>query len=147
MLSKEEIWMKKFDACVKKALIQELKYRKRSMKTQRKHVVNFSELRNDDERQLYLEDTYEIEHFSQTIETNLFHAVIHDELLYEALQILTPSNREILLLKYWGEMTDAEIGRVLSMSQQRVNYNRSKSLKLLKRRIEEMIRDDKRFKF
>lgn len=35
VLSKEEIWMKKFDACVKKALIQELKYRKRSMKTQK----------------------------------------------------------------------------------------------------------------
>lgn len=109
--------------------------------------MNFSELRKDDERQLYLEDTYGIENFSKTIATKLFHAVIHDELLYEALQILTPSNREILLLKYWGEMTDAEIGRVLSMSQQRVNYNRSKSLKLLKRRIEEMIRDDKRFKF
>lgn len=44
MLSKEELWMRKFDACVKRALIQELKYRKRSMKNQREHFVNFSEL-------------------------------------------------------------------------------------------------------
>lgn len=147
MFSKEEIWMRKFDACVKKALIQELKYRKRNMKNHRNHFVNFSELSCLEEQRLYFEDTYSVEYFQKTVETKLFDAVICNELLYEALQLLTPSNREILLLKYWGKMTDLEIGRTLSMSQQMVNYNRNKSLKLLKTMIEEMMQNDQRFKF
>lgn len=147
VLSKEEIWLRKFDACVKKALIQELKYRKRSMKSQRNHFVNFSELNRLDEECLCAEDTYSVENFQKTIETKLFNAVICNELLYEALQLLTPPNREILLLKYWGEMTDLEIGRTINMSQQMVNYHRGKSLKRLKTVIEEMTKNDQRFKF
>lgn len=146
MLSKEELWMRKFDACVKRALIQELKYRKRSMKNQREHFVNFSELSCLEEQHLCCEDTYSVECFRKTVETKLFDAVICNELLYEALQLLTPSNREILLLKYWGGMTDLEIGRTISMSQQMVNYNKNKALKLLKIMLEEMMQNDERFK-
>lgn len=141
MFSKEEIWLRKFDACVKKALIQELKYRKRSVKSQRNHFVNFSELNCFDEECLCAEDTYSVENFQKTIETKLFNAVICNELLYEALQLLTPPNREILLLKYWGEMSDLEIGRTINMSQQMVNYHRGKSLKRLKTVIEEMTKN------
>lgn len=147
MFSKEEICLRKFDACVKKALIQELKYRKRSIKNRGNHFVNFSELNRLDEECLCAEDTYSIEIFQKTIETKLFDAVICNELLYEALQLLTPSNREILLLKYWGEMTDLEIGHTINMSQQMVNYHRGKSLKRLKTVIEEMMQNDQRFKF
>ena len=146
MFSKEEIWLRKFDACVKKALIQELKYRKRSMKNRRNHFVNFSELNRLDEECLCTEDTYSAENFQKTIETKLFNAVICNELLYEALQLLTPPNCEMLLLKYWGEMTDLEIGRAINMSQQMVSYHRGRSLKRLKTVIEEMMRDDQRFK-
>ena len=146
MRSKEELWIRKFDACVKKALIQELKYRKRSMKNQRDRFVNFSELSCLEKQHLCVEDTYSVECFQKTVETKLFDAVICNELLYEALQLLTPSNREILLLKYWGGMTDLEIGRTISMSQQMVNYNKNKSLKLLKTIIEEMMNNDQRFK-
>mgnify|MGYP000751849210 CR=1 FL=1 len=147
VLSKEEIWSRKFDACVKKALIQELKYRKRSMKNQRNHFVNFSELSYLEEQRFCVEDTYSVENFRKTIETRLFDAVICNELLYEALQVLTPSNLEILLLKYWGGMTDLEIGHLVNMSQQMVNYHRSKSLKRLKTVIEEMTKNDQRFRF
>ena len=60
--------------------------------------------------------------------------------------MLTPPNCEMLLLKYWGEMTDLEIGRAINMSQQMVSYHRGRSLKRLKTVIEEMMRDDQRFK-
>lgn len=146
VFSKEGIVIKRFDAYAKKALIQELKYRKRSMKNQRARVVNFSELSNLEAQSLCSEDTYPVEKFQKTVETKLFDAVICNELLYESLQLLTPSNREILLLKYWGQMTDAEIGQVLSMSQQMVNYHRGRSLRRLKTIIEEMMRNDQRFK-
>lgn len=146
VISEEEIVMRKFDTCIKKALVQELKYRKRSMKNQRARIVNFSELSNLEAQSLYSEDTYPAEKFQKTVETKLFDAVICNELLYESLQVLTPSNREILLLKYWGRMTDSEIGQILSMSQQMVNYHRGKSLRRLKTIIEEMMQNDQRFK-
>ena len=99
MLFKEEIDTIKFDACVKKALEQELKYRKRSKANQSKIVVNFSEMSQTDENQ-YVEDEYEFERFQETIATSLFDATIHDELLHEALLTLNKNNLEIILLKY-----------------------------------------------
>lgn len=140
MLSKEEIVIIKFDACVTKGLENELKYRKRSRTNLAKRVVNFSEMSKADEKKLYLEDEYEV--FRETITTSLFDATIHDELLHKALLSLKEKNREIILLKYWGELTDFEIGQAMSMSRQMVQYHRNCALKLLKKKIEGMKRDD-----
>ena len=142
MLFKEEIDTIKFDACVKKALEHELKYRKRSKANQSKIVVNFSDLSQTDENQLYVEDEYEFERFRETIATSLFDATIHDELLHKALLTLNKNNLEIILLKYWGDMTDKEIGQALSMSRKMVNVYRNRSLKHLKKLLEEMREDD-----
>ncbi len=132
----------KFDACVTKAFEHELKYRKRCRANQAKRVVNFSEMSKADEKQLYSEDEYAFEKFCETIATSLFDATIHDELLHKALLALNKNNREIILLKYWGEMTDYEIGQALSMSRKMVNVYKNRSLNLLKIMLEELRRND-----
>ena len=76
--------------------------------------------------------------FSEKLTTRLFDAVIHDELLYEALLSIKPNIRELLILKYWGDLSDSEVGQAMSMSQQMVNYNKNKALRNLKKIIEEM---------
>lgn len=128
----------KFDSCVKKVLSKEVKYRIRSMKNHQKYYVNFSELDKTDEEKLFYTDSHPSDKFSEKITTRLFDAVIHDELLYEALLSIKPNIRELLILKYWGDLTDYEVGQAMSMSQQMVNYNKNRALRNLRKIIEEM---------
>lgn len=128
----------KFDSCVKQALNKELKYRIRSMKNHQKHYINISELSKTDEVKLFYTDIYPSDIFSEKLTTRLFDAVIHDELLYEALLSMKPNIRELLILKYWGDLSDSEVGQAMSMSQQMVNYNKNKALRNLRKIIEEM---------
>lgn len=128
--------MNKFDACVKKTLVNELKYRLRSMKKDRERYVNISELSQKDINQLSYADTYPSDIFSEKQTTRLFDTVIHNELLYEALMSIKPNIRKIILLKYWGDLTDFEVGQAMSMSQQMVNYNKNKALRKLRKIIE-----------
>lgn len=130
--------MNKFDACVKKTLVNELKYRLRSMKKDRERYVNISELSQTDMGQLSYADTYPSDIFSEKLTTRLFDTVIHDELLYEALMSIKPNIRELIILKYWGDLTDTEVGQVISMSQQMVNYNKNNALRKLRKIIEEL---------
>lgn len=130
--------MNKFDACVKKTLVNELKYRLRSMKKDRERYVNISELSQKDINQLSYADTYPSDIFSEKLTTRLFDTVIHDELLYEALMSIKPNIRELIILKYWGDLTDTEVGQVISMSQQMVNYNKNNALRKLRKIIEEL---------
>lgn len=130
--------MNKFDACVKKTLVNELKYRLRSMKKDRERYVNISELSQKDINQLSYADTYPSDIFSEKLTTRLFDTVIHDELLYEALMSIKPNIRELIILKYWGDLTDIEVGQVISMSQQMVNYNKNNALRKLRKIIEEL---------
>lgn len=130
--------MNKFDAYVKKTLVNELKYRLRSMKKDRERYVNISELSQKDINQLSYADTYPSDIFSEKLTTRLFDTVIHDELLYEALMSIKPNIRELIILKYWGDLTDTEVGQVISMSQQMVNYNKNNALRKLRKIIEEL---------
>lgn len=63
-------------------------------------------------------------------------------MVHKALLTLNKNNLEIILLKYWGDMTDKEIGQALSMSRKMVNVYRNRSLKHLKKLLEEMREDD-----
>ncbi len=140
--SNETITIKQFDAYIKKVLVNELKDKIKSRKNRAKHTVNFAELTKSERDKLISEDVYGFDLFQETITTALFDATIHDELLHRALMELKQCNREIILMKYWGDLTDTEIGLALSMSQQMVNYYRNRSLKLLKNIIEEMRKND-----
>ena len=137
MKSKIDI-INQFDSCVKNALAKELKYRMRSMKTHQKHFKSISELSYSEEAQLVSTDKYTSEEFKEKLTTRLFEAVVHDELLYEALLSIKPKTREIILLKYWGELTDHEVGKVMNMNRDTVTHAKIKALLELKKFIEEL---------
>lgn len=103
-------YINKFDACVKIALRHELLYRLRTIKNQRKHYINLSEMSDYQLGELCCFDKYPSECFCEKIATVHFEAVIRDEWIYEALLSLKPITREILILKYWERMTDKAIG-------------------------------------
>ena len=137
-MKSEYIEINKFDSCVKDALKKELKYRIRSMKNHQKRYVNISELSKSEEEKLCCTDEYPSEVFSEILTTRLFDAVIHDELLYEALLTIKPHMRELLLLKFWGSFTDEQVGNILNMNRAAITRSKNNALSKLKRIMEEM---------
>ncbi len=142
----ESVIVKKFDAFVKKCLSNELKDYMDEKKARGEHSVIFSDLKATELEQLYSEDVYSFENFREVLKTIEFDAVIQDELLYESLSQLAPLIREIIILKYWGDYTDKEISKILKLSLRQVNYNKNKALNILKDIIEELQKNDTRFK-
>lgn len=59
-------------------------------------------------------------------------------MLYEALLSIKPFERKLIVLKYWGKMTDEQIGQALKLNRRTVNYNKNKALLKMKKIIEEM---------
>ena len=127
-----------FDSCVKNALNKELKYRLRTIKNLQKNYVNISELSCTEQEKLNYNDEYPSDAFGAKLTTRLFEAVVHDELLYEALLSIRPKTRELILLKFWGELTDVEIGRVMNMKRDNVTKTKIRALKRLKEFMEGM---------
>ena len=145
MSDHEMVCVIQFDAYMKTAFQNTKAYYFRRMSRVREKEVNFSDMSKSEESQLSCLDQYEVENFSRVINTAVFDAIIHSELLYGALMELSPDNREIVLLKYWRNMSDKDIGIKMSMSQQMVNYHRHKALYNLKKLIREMNENDEGF--
>ena len=57
---------------------------------------------------------------------------IDDDNLYRNLRLLSKKRQEILLLSYFMEMSDSEIGRLMSLGKSTVQDNRSKALGILR---------------
>lgn len=51
----------------------------------------------------------------------------------ESLSKLNPLDREIIILYYWWGYRDTEIGEIINISQQLVNYRRNKVIKHLRK--------------
>ena len=134
---------KKFDAYIKKSISNCLKDYIRTTKNYHTHYLSFSELSEYDlNSATSYRDTYPSEMFCENIKTRLFDAAIHDELLYSALMQISQDTRKILLLKFWGDLSDKEVGQAMCMSRQMVCYNKNKALKMLKKIIEELRKDE-----
>lgn len=61
---------------------------------------------------------------------------VYDESLANALEQLSQHKREIILLYYFLEKTEAEIGRLYNCAQQTINYQKKAILKQLKYYLE-----------
>lgn len=70
-----------------------------------------------------------------------FEVEIEDELLAEALSVLSEQSREIVLMSYFLEMNDGEISDILNMVRRTVQYQRTSSLKTIKKYMEEQAND------
>lgn len=56
--------------------------------------------------------------------------------LYEAISILPPEDRMIIVLKYWEKMSDQQIADQLKLVKRAVHYSRHKSLRFLRKYLE-----------
>ena len=104
------------------------------MKRQREREVSFSDLSEKEFNQLYTEDQYFVT--EQIFNVLGRDVIVSDETIAEALQSLPERKRDIILLSYFLDLSDREIGEKLNMLRATVQYQRTSTLKQLKNFME-----------
>lgn len=107
----------------------------KQMAYRRKHEVNFSELSEKELDSLYVMDEYDLDNYH--FQVLGYDIGVKDALLVEALQALTEKKRNVVLLSYFLEMSDAEIAKEMKLVHSTIREHRIRSLELLKEMMEE----------
>lgn len=132
---------KQFDSFCKTVLRNEANDYKREQKRLQKHEVCFSELNEKQLEQLKIADEWIQDDWMESAE--MFHIFeydieVKDELLCEALNSLSETKRNVILLSFFIEMKDKEIAKQLNLVPSTIFHHKTSSLQKLKKFIEEL---------
>lgn len=130
----ELIVRRQFDRLCKVILQTELLDYIKHITYRKKHEVLFSELSQKEQNELYVMDEHNME--NQRFRVLGYDIEVKDTLIAEALKTLTERKRNVILLAYFLEMSDAEIAREMSLVRSTVHEHRKRSLELLRKRME-----------
>lgn len=132
---KEKCKQHAFDSFCKKTLKNEARNAYIDFNRTRAKEVSFSELSKSELDQLFTTDThFETEHSFRVLD---YDVVVTNDLVVMLLEQLPKKKRDIMLLSYFLELTDREIGEVLNLIRTTVQYQRTSALKKLRKMIEE----------
>lgn len=126
-----------FDSFCKKILKHEARDYYDELKRQRNREVFFSDLSVKQMDQLYTEDKYFVT--EQIFNVLGLDVIVSDDVIAGALENLPEHKRDIILLSYFLELSDREIGDKLNMLRSTVQYQRTSTLQQLKKNMEEDI--------
>ena len=119
-----------YDALAKKVLKGEARSYYRELSKRAALEVNFSEMNETDLLQLYTLDEYESDYYR--FEVSGYDVLVKNELLGEALQALPEKKRDIILLSYFLDMSDEEIGGLLNVVRSTIFRHRKTALEKIK---------------
>jgi len=104
------------------------------MKRRGERETSFSELSEQEEAQLSTTDKYfATEQIFSVLGRDV---IVTDALIAEALKSLPERKRDIILLSYFLELSDGEIGKKLNLIRTTVQYQRTSTLRQLKKFME-----------
>lgn len=89
-----------------------------------------------DRTALYIEDEYRA--YCKTFQVHGYEVQVQDWAVGEALQALPPKRRDVILLFYFLECSEPEIGKLLHLSTGAVSYRRITALNRLKSIMEDL---------
>lgn len=135
----ESTIQKQFDRICKMALKGEAVDYHRHTAYRSRHEVMMSEM---DLGRLFTVDEYGAE--NQWFQVLGYDIEVRDTLIAEALQALSEKKRDVILLSYFMDMSDAEIGRALNLVRSTVREHRMRSLELLRNIMEEHMDEEKK---
>ena len=129
-----------FDSFCKKVLKNEVRDYYDEMKRLREKEVSFSELSAQELERLATTDKYfSTEQIFNVLGLNV---IVNSESIAAALKNLPERKRDIILLSYFLELSDTEIGKKLNLIRSTVQYQRTSTLKALKKVMEEESADE-----
>lgn len=132
--SHEEHKRHTFDSFCKKILKHEARDYYDELKRRRGQEISLDELSEKELEQLTVMDEY----FKDLYSFNVlgYDITVSDERISEALNALATDRRDIILLSYFLDMTDREIGELLNLVRRTVAYRRISTLRELKKIME-----------
>ena len=125
-----------FDSFCKTVIRNEAFKAQREASAREARTVPLSSLPANGESAAFAEDTYRPHRTVFWVRGK--RAFVHDPMLAQAIAWLIPRNREIILLYYFFELTDREIGRMTGMSASTVRNRRRAALRRLRELLEVM---------
>ena len=123
-----------FDRLCQMSLKGEVASYCRHMEYRRRHEATFSELSEKELGRLVAMDEYGVENSHFTVHG--YDIEVKDTLIAEALQTLSERKRNVILLSYFMEMSDADIAREMSLVRSTVHEHRTRSLEMLRKIME-----------
>ena len=133
-----------YDTLAKKTLVGEAKSYRRTLTLAKRAAreVFFSELSESEFVQLFTMDEYESNyaHF----QVSGFDVIVKNELLAEAINALPEKKRNIVLMSYFLDMSDTEIGELLNVVRSTVFWHRKAALAKIKQYLEGKTNDEYR---
>ena len=131
-----------YDALAKKTLKGAAKNYQIELAKRAAREVSFSDLSESELAQLFTTDEYESDYFRFGVSG--FDVFVKNELLAEALNALPEKKRNIVLLSYFLDMSDAEIGDLLNVVRSTIFRHRKTALAKIKQCLEEKADDEHR---
>ena len=119
-----------FDTLMKKVIDKMIKNYERSLRRRNKHEILFCELPPIMVANLAIEDDYGLE--TTVFEVNGEQVPVDGEELCNALKQLSERKRNILLMRYFLEMSDIEIAELLNITDRTSLRNRKSALQQMK---------------
>ncbi len=123
-----------FDSFCRKILREEARDYIREKTRLAEHEVSLSELSEEQMERLYVLDEYPSEQHHFDVQG--YHVIVRDDRLAEALSSLPDEKRDIVLLSYFLDMSDREIGEKLNMVRYTVQRRRTSSIAEMRKRME-----------
>ena len=128
-----------FDSFCKKVLKHDVRNYYNEIKRRQNREELFSELSEQEMAQLSIMDNYFAT--EQTFKVIGSDVIVNDGNIADALRTLPERNRDIILLSYFLELSDGEIGKKLNLIRSTVQYQRTRTLQELKKLLEEETAD------
>lgn len=128
-----------FDRFCQKVLHDEKVDYIRKQKYLKQHEITFNEVPGKELYKLLIFDEYEAEHDHFSLYG--YDIAVKDTLLAEALKELSDRKRNVILLSYFMEMSDADIARKMNLVQSTIFQHKKESIKILKKMMEEIKKD------
>ena len=132
--SNKERIQHQYDALAKKTLVGEAKSYRRILAKRAAREVTFSDMSESELVQLFTMDEYESDYFH--FQVSGFDVLVKNELLAKALGVLPQKKRDIVLMSYFLDMSDAEIGELLNVVRTTVFRHRKSALVKIKQYLE-----------
>jgi len=123
-----------FDSFCRKVLKGEASNYRKALARRWRYEVNFSELSEKELNKLYVMDEYSNDYY--LFQVMGYDVEVKNELIGEALESLPEKNRSIILLSYFMDMSDAEIGELMNLVRTTIYRHRTSALQQIKKYVE-----------